>query len=334
MNEIKVSAKTLEEAITKACVELGVTSDNLEYTVIDKGSKGIFGLGARLCVIFAGEKKKGINDQRKKIDRKLKQERNIEVDKNNNDNKKAKSTVKTVAKESQEDKKFQIKNNVNSKEEEINCDENPGLIDNNSIRKEDSRNKEKREKAHRKKKEKFSRRVYSSFIKKEREEKPVELKEDPAERAKNFLDSLFRVMDINVDVSGMYDVGKGELKINLSGEDINLILGRRGQTLDALQYLTAQIVNKRQTAYIKVRLDIENYREKRKKGLESLALDMAKKVVESNRPMVLEAMNAYERRIIHSILQSEEGVKTHSEGEEPYRHVVITPEKRERNYEL
>lgn len=135
-------------------------------------------------------------------------------------------------------------------------------------------------------------------------------------------------MEMNINYSSKYDAEKNELIINLSGDDMGILIGKRGQTLDALQYLTSQVVNKHQSGYIRVKLDTENYRERRKETLETFAINMARKVRRNNRPIVLEPMNAYERRIIHSVLQGESDVITRSEGEEPYRHVVICPVKK------
>ena len=119
-----------------------------------------------------------------------------------------------------------------------------------------------------------------------------------------------------------------ELDIELSGDDMGVLIGKRGQTLDALQYLTSQVINKHQNTYVRVKLDTENYRERRKETLETLAVNIAHKVRRNHRPVALEPMNPYERRIIHSILQNEKDVTTRSEGEEPYRHVIVCPVRR------
>ena len=114
------------------------------------------------------------------------------------------------------------------------------------------------------------------------------------------------------------------IDINLVGDDMGVLIGKRGQTLDSLQYLVSLVVNKGNEDYIRVKVDTENYRERRKSTLENLAKNMAYKVKRTRRPLHLEPMNPYERRIIHSALQNDKFVTTHSEGEEPYRHVVIT----------
>ena len=121
-----------------------------------------------------------------------------------------------------------------------------------------------------------------------------------------------------------YNADDNEMNIDLSGDDMGVLIGKRGQTLDSLQYLVSLVVNKGNEDYIRVKVDTENYRERRKSTLENLAKNMAYKVKRTRRPLHLEPMNPYERRIIHSALQNDKFVTTHSEGEEPYRHVVIT----------
>ena len=142
-------------------------------------------------------------------------------------------------------------------------------------------------------------------------------------KAVEFLKGVFDSMDMNVDITATYDELMGELYVNLTGDDMGVLIGKRGQTLDSLQYLTGQVINKHGRNYVRVKLDTENYRERRKEALETLAHNMASKVKRTRKPMVLEPMNPYERRIIHSALQDEKEVTTKSEGEEPYRHVVV-----------
>ncbi|MBP3729195.1 MAG: protein jag [Lachnospiraceae bacterium] len=142
--------------------------------------------------------------------------------------------------------------------------------------------------------------------------------------AQEFLDNVFRTMNMDVEVLGEYNEEERVLSLDLQGEDMGILIGKRGQTLDSLQYLTSLVVNKASSDYIRVKLDIENYRERREDSLENLARSCAAKVKKSKKPIVLEPMNPYERRIIHSCLQSDRNVITSSEGEEPYRHVVIS----------
>lgn len=155
-----------------------------------------------------------------------------------------------------------------------------------------------------------------------KDQKPVN--ENADKIAKEFLEDIFQKMKIDIEP----DVKIGEknsLIIKLEGKDIGVIIGKRGQTLDSLQYLVNLVINKGEFAYMSVSIDTENYREKRKQALENLAVNLAKKVRKINRSVNLEPMNPYERRIIHYKLQNDKSVKTYSEGEEPFRYVVIAP---------
>lgn len=203
MEYIEVSAKTVSDAITEACQKLGVTSDKLDYQVIEEGSSGFLGIGSKPAMIRAA----------------------------------AKNTA------------------------------------------EDS--------------------------------------------AKDFLNSVFATMHLIVVVNIVYDEESRHMNIDLSGEEMGVLIGKRGQTLDSLQYLTSLVVNKGAENYIKVKIDTENYRQRRKETLENLAKNIAYKVKRTKRPVSLEPMNPYERRIIHSALQNDKYVTTHSEGEEPFRRVVV-----------
>lgn len=203
MEYIEVSAKTVSDAITEACQKLGVTSDKLDYQVIEEGSSGFLGIGSKPAMIRAA----------------------------------AKNTA------------------------------------------EDS--------------------------------------------AKDFLNSVFAAMHLIVVVNVVYDEESRHMNIDLSGEEMGVLIGKRGQTLDSLQYLTSLVVNKGAENYIKVKIDTENYRQRRKETLENLAKNIAYKVKRTKRPVSLEPMNPYERRIIHSALQNDKYVTTHSEGEEPFRRVVV-----------
>ena len=204
MEYTKFSAKTVNDAITEACKALGVTSDKLDYKVVEEGSNGFLGIGAKDAQIEAA-----------------------------------------------------VKNSV-------------------------------------------------------------------SDVASDFLKDVFAAMNIIVVVDVKYNAENNEMKIDLSGDDMGVLIGKRGQTLDSLQYLVSLVVNKGNEDYIRVKVDTENYRERRKSTLENLAKNMAYKVKRTRRPLHLEPMNPYERRIIHSALQNDKFVTTHSEGEEPYRHVVIT----------
>ncbi len=200
---IQISAKTVDEAITKALIELEITSDKLEYEVLEKGSAGFLGIGAKPAVIKA----------RKKMD----------------------------------------------------------IID----------------------------------------------------QGREFLEKVFEKMNMDVTIDISVDQEENVVSINLSGSEMGVLIGKRGQTLDSLQHLVSLVINKNSEQYMRVKLDTENYRERRKETLEHLAKNIAYKVKRTKRPMALEPMNPYERRIIHSALQNDAYVFTKSEGEEPFRHVVV-----------
>ena len=207
MDFVEFSAKTVDDAMTEACQKLTVTSDKLEYEVVEEGSSGFLGIGAKPAVI-----------------------------------------------------KARIKNSV-------------------------------------------------------------------ADNAKEFLKEVFDAMNIVVVIDVKYDEENRNIDIELSGDEMGVLIGKRGQTLDSLQYLVSLVVNKDEDEYIRVKVDTEDYRKRRKETLENLAKNIAYKVKRTKRPVSLEPMNPYERRIIHSALQNDKYVTTHSEGEEPFRRVVVTLKK-------
>ena len=207
MDFVEFSAKTIDDAITEACQNLTVTSDKLEYEVIEEGSSGFLGIGAKPAVI-----------------------------------------------------KARIKNSV-------------------------------------------------------------------ADNAKEFLKEVFDAMNMVVVIDVKYDEENRNIDIELSGDEMGVLIGKRGQTLDSLQYLVSLVVNKDEDEYIRVKVDTEDYRKRRKETLENLAKNIAYKVKRTKRPVSLEPMNPHERRIIHSALQNDKYVTTHSEGEEPFRRVVVTLKK-------
>lgn len=204
MEFIEVSAKTVGDAITDALVRLGVTSDQLEYEVVNEGSTGFLGFGSKPAVIKARKK-------------------------------------------------------------------------------------------------------YS-----------------PEENVREFLTNVFDAMHLDVEIESKYDEENGLIDVEFKGNEMGVLIGKRGQTLDSLQYLTNLAVNKQTDHYVKVKLDTEDYRKRRKDTLENLAKNISYKVKRTKRPVALEPMNPFERRVIHSALQNDRFVSTHSEGEEPYRHVVVT----------
>ena len=150
------------------------------------------------------------------------------------------------------------------------------------------------------------------------------VKSSVAYKAKDFLRDVFDAMDLTVVIDLKYDEENRNIEIDLKGDDMGVLIGKRGQTLDSLQYLVSLVVNRDVEEYIRVKVDTEDYRKRRKETLENLAKNIAYKVKRTKRPVSLEPMNPYERRIIHSALQGDKYVTTHSEGDEPYRRVVVT----------
>lgn len=152
----------------------------------------------------------------------------------------------------------------------------------------------------------------------------VRKKQQTVDIVYDFLKKTFAAMNIDVEISHEMDEEENIMNIELKGSDMGMLIGKRGQTLDSLQYLTSLVANKKTEKYLKIKIDTENYRQRRKETIENLAKNMASKVKKTGRPAFLEPMNPYERRIIHATLQSDKYVDTHSEGEEPHRKVVIT----------
>lgn len=288
MDYITVSAKTLDDAITEALVQLGVTSDRLDYEVIEKGSAGFFGIGMKQAVIKARRKKE------EPVKEEIKEEVKVA------ETKEVRQAEEKPAKEKPEKPQKKEHNRKNNKK--------------------DNR-KENRREAKKERKEEVKAEV-----------KPAEKKEIvlvPVEQAtidtcKKFIEDVLACIDMkDVKVTTTID-DEGALSINMDGPNMGLLIGKRGQTLDSLQYLTNRVANTMQDGYVRVKLDTEDYRRRRKQTLENLAKNIASKVKRTRRNVSLEPMNPYERRIIHSVLQADPAVSTHSEGEEPYRRVVVT----------
>ncbi len=295
MDSIRVAAKTVEDALTEASIQLETSSDNIEYTVIDEGSKGLlFGLGGRDAVIEA-KKKVTDEDLMKEIfdDTPKKEEKKKPVKDQRRDN--------NSKKEREKDKKEPKDKEGKSKEET-----GPDITE----KKESKEQKEKKEQ------------------KEPKEQRAPKTPADPEEakkRALDFVKSVLEAMQMPSEVTAEFE--DDTLCVNIEGEDMGILIGKRGQTLDSLQYLTSLVVNKGKSSYVRVKLDTEDYRNRRKATLENLAKNVAVKVKKTKKPVFLEPMNPYERRIIHSALQNDPYVTTHSEGDEPYRKVVVTLKK-------
>ena len=234
MEKIEVTGKTVEEALINASLQLGTSSDNLEYEVIEKGSNGFLGMFNKPAKILVSKKSEAeeveINTKKETVN----EEKTVET---------AKSEV---------------------------------FADNGAVE----------------------------------------------AKVRKFLNDIFATMGLEVKIE-MTINDDDSIDINLVGGDMGVLIGKRGQTLDSLQYLVSLVANKEGGKYYRVKLDTENYRERRKATLESLAKNIAYKVKRTRRPVSLEPMNPYERRIIHSALQNDKYVATRSEGEEPFRHVVV-----------
>ena len=287
MDYIEITAKTVEDAITKASIELGLSSDQLEYQVISQGSSGFLGIGSKPAVIQVRRKASEIAEEE--------EEQPAEEKETNNRKEKAASAEKAPRRETEKGTGKKKEKKPAAKEEKKTEEET-----------------EDRQEVHAK-----------TVVTERTEEEIVMMKAS----ASGFLDGVFKAMELPVDISMEYDAEAGCLNINFDGEDMGILIGKRGQTLDSLQYLTSLVVNRDQKNYVRVKLDTEDYRKRRKDTLENLARNIASRVKRSGRPVSLEAMNPYERRIIHSALQGNRYVETHSEGNEPYRHVVVTPKR-------
>ena len=151
--------------------------------------------------------------------------------------------------------------------------------------------------------------------------------EDIKAKVVAFLTDVLKAMGIETTLTAEFSED-GILEVNIEGEGMGVIIGKRGATLDSLQYLATLVINKGRGDHVRMKLDTEGYRARRQETLEKLAINLAKKAKRTGRRVALEPMNPYERRIIHSVLQADRGVETYSEGEEPYRKVVIAPRRK------
>ncbi|MDY5846504.1 MAG: RNA-binding cell elongation regulator Jag/EloR [Bariatricus sp.] len=319
MKEITVSAKTLDDAITEASIQLGVSSDQMEYDVIEKGSTGFFGIGSKQAVIKARLKKE-----------KKEQEETLSVSEIFESKPEVKKEVKA-----EENKEFKKENKKEYKKDFKKDSKKEYNRDHKKEYKKDSRKEFKKDfKKDNKKEEPKKESAPVQEVKNEApvaERKEIEVAvvtEETKTICEEFLHDVLKAMGMGeVEFTSEVDED-GALAIEMKGEDMGILIGKRGQTLDSLQYLTNRVANKSQEGYVRVKLDTEDYRRRRKQTLENLAKNIAYKVKRTRKPVSLEPMNPYERRIIHSALQNDERVSTHSEGEEPYRRVVVTPNRR------
>ena len=331
---IKVSGKTVEDAVLEASIQLGTTRDNIEYNILEYETKGFLGLGAKKALIEA-RKKKSDEDIISEVFSEKKSP--------------APAAKKPVKEEKKAEKAAEKTKKVEKKPEKKaeKAEKKPEKADEKTIEKKAEKAAEKAvekkaEKAAAKAEKKAEKSMEKAEKKEQKEEKAAKVPREkapkvPADpeqakaRAVEFLQDVCKAMQIDVQIDTFFE--DDTLSVELSGEDMGILIGKRGQTLDSMQYLTSLVVNKGNASYVRVKIDTENYRERRKATLENLAKNIAFKVKKTRRPVYLEPMNPYERRIIHSALQNDPFVTTHSEGEEPARKVVVTLKKRERFFD-
>ncbi|MBQ8150790.1 MAG: protein jag [Clostridia bacterium] len=292
MRTEEFKAKTAEEAISLGLEKLGVSFEDVKIDVIDEGSKGFLGLlGVKPAVVRL----------------------TIREDLEDTDVLKAVGLTKDA----------EAKETVREKAEKAKAKAKKEVAEAAKPQKAEAPKRAKTEKAPK-----------AEEVKKapvQKEEKPeapkaeaVPATEGEAEaRAVEFLSNVTKLMGVDVSITPRRDE-EGNLRVDMHGDTLGILIGRRGETLDALQYLTSLFVNRGQENYVRVTLDTENYRAKREEALTRLANRMANRAVKTGRKVVMEPMNPYERRILHSALQGNDAVTTHSEGDEPNRHVVIT----------
>ena len=299
---ITVTAKTVKDAILEASLKLETFRDNIEYEVIEEGSTGFLGFGSKKAVIKA-RKKVAVEDILKE---EVKEEKPARKEKKEfkKEKKEFKENKKEFKREKKERKEFQ---------QEKKAEEKPAPVP-EEVKEEVPVAAEPAAEA------------VEETVEVRKERKVAELtpeeKEEVKEKAVKFMKDVFASIEMEVEVNASFE--DEVLNVEMSGEDMGVLIGKRGQTLDSLQYLTSLVVNKGRSGYVRVKVDTENYRNRRKETLENLAKNIAYKVKRTRRPVFLEPMNPYERRIIHSALQNDPYVTTHSEGEEPYRKVVVT----------
>ena len=361
---IEITEKTVDDAITLACQKLSVTSTRLDYEVIDEGKAGFFGIGARPARIRArikdaSEKAQAVlDDVMKKVDSKAqKAEKKAEKAVTKETRKIEKEAVKAEKKAAAaEEKAVEVpaQETVQPKEEAPAAApaETAEPVKEAAEKAQEpraerpSRNRRDRDRGRQKKggrgrNDRRDRRFDAP-------EEPTQFltgadvpqhqqKKEPAkahltdaqieatlQKSEQFLKDIFGAMDMEVEIRQEYDAEESLLSIEMEGDDMGVLIGKRGQTLDSLQYLVSLIVNKGVDGYIRVKADTEDYRDRRKRTLEQLAKRKAQSVKRNRRPEALEPMNPYERRIIHSALQGDRHVTTYSEGEGEERRVIIT----------
>lgn len=311
MDSARVSARNYDEALTKALIELGTTSDNVDVEIIERGTNGFLGII-------------GVKPWTLKVT--VKKSKDIEVAKKKNTN--VAKNVPASAAPKVSEKVREQKSPIEKKDEPV----KEPVAQKKEVKVEPVETSKAKEEV----KEISTEAVdeYTKFYGEDNYENSNKkiLTNDELEAVRgvvdSFLNDLFKAMDLPAHANYNFSFKTNELSIVIEGEeDLGVLIGKRGQTLDSLQYILSLVVNKSSESYIRIKLDTENYRKKRKEKLELLAKNIASKVKKTGRFTELEPMNAYERRIIHAVLQSDNMVSTKSVGEEPFRHITIYPKK-------
>ena len=311
MDSARVSARNYDEALTKALIELGTTSDNVDVEIIERGTNGFLGII-------------GVKPWTLKVT--VKKSKDIEVAKKKNTN--VTKNVSASAAPKVSEKVREQKSPIEKKDEPV----KEPVAQKKEVKVEPVETSKAKEEG----KEISTEAVdeYTKFYGEDKYENSNKkmLTNDELESVRgvvdSFLNDLFKAMDLPAHANYNFSFKTNELSIVIEGEeDLGVLIGKRGQTLDSLQYILSLVVNKSSESYIRIKLDTENYRKKRKEKLELLAKNIASKVKKTGRFTELEPMNAYERRIIHAVLQSDNMVSTKSVGEEPFRHITIYPKK-------
>ncbi|MCR5214484.1 MAG: KH domain-containing protein [Eubacterium sp.] len=292
------TGKTVDDALIEAATTLGIASSELEVEIVSKGTGGFLGIGAKPAVINARPKQEVSDDLDDILANAKKPSRS------------GKNPVKPAAPKKEEvkpeTKSEEVKYAAPKKEEKTTEYQKPATESFNDSKEYSKDNNEDLDKE---------------------DLQPAEIDDSIIDETKEYIKKIFDAMELESTIEISLDKMTRTMNIDVEGPEMGIIIGKRGQTLDALQYLISLFVNKKSETYIRVKLDTENYRERRRETLENLAKNIAFKVKKSRRSFALEPMNPYERRIIHSTLQGDRYVTTKSEGEEPYRKVIVYPKK-------
>lgn len=320
-------AKNVNEAVLAALEELGATTDEVNVEVVDEGKKGLFGIGSRDAIVRVTLKDSVMESREKASEAQIPPE--VRTPKSSSSQKTQNPKNEAPKKEQQPAKKIdnsevfkqpEMRHTASKAEKTEKTEKAPAKkIDNSEVFKQP-------EIRHAKKQD-VPQPAEAAASKPVKQEEPRIWKDaegEASESAVKFLSDIFKAMNVDVEITAKNDQD-GNIMLTLTGDNMGIIIGKRGDTLDSLQYLTSLVVNQKSEGYIKVTIDTENYREKRSDALLALSKRLAEKVTKTGKKFTLEPMNPYERRIIHSSLQDSETVTTYSIGVEPYRKVVIAP---------